>query len=90
MIPSDGVYSPGTTTHPHAASANDSTGARLEVILREYMTRLERSAHLPSSPSPHTDELVKPMNLMVVTDGGEFYLTALSVFDPAFGATDDP
>jgi len=66
--------SPGTKTPPRKASADDSTGARLEVILREYMTRLERSAHLPSSPSLHTDELVKPMNLMVVTDGGEWFI----------------
>ncbi|OXC68791.1 hypothetical protein AYX13_02717 [Cryptococcus neoformans] len=37
------------------------TGMRLEAILRDYMSRLEASQH--------TGEEVKPMNLIVVTDG---------------------
>ncbi|KIR29410.1 hypothetical protein I307_01314 [Cryptococcus deuterogattii 99/473] len=37
------------------------TGRRLEAILRDYMSRLEASQH--------TGEEVKPMNLIVVTDG---------------------
>jgi hypothetical protein len=45
-------------------------GARLEVILREYMSRLERSAH-SSTSSENPDANVKPMNLIIVTDGGE-------------------
>lgn len=40
------------------------TGMRLEAILRDYMSRLEASQH--------TGEEVKPMNLIVVTDGGKF------------------
>ncbi|WWC73748.1 uncharacterized protein I206_107720 [Kwoniella pini CBS 10737] len=46
------------------------TGMRLESILREYMARLERS-QLPSSPSINgkTEGIIKPMNLIVVTDG---------------------
>ncbi|WWC65770.1 uncharacterized protein I303_108392 [Kwoniella dejecticola CBS 10117] len=51
------------------------TGMRLESILREYMARLERS-HTSPSPSPSSPSIngqsegtVKPMNLIVVTDG---------------------
>lgn len=39
---------------------------RLEAILRDYMSRLEASQH--------TGEEVKPMNLIVVTDGGKSLL----------------
>lgn len=41
------------------------TGRRLEAILRDYMSRLEASQH--------TGEEVKPMNLIVVTDGGKSF-----------------
>ena len=46
---------------------------RLDAILREYMIRLERSVlaspiqEVPGQGGDH----VKPMNLIVVTDGGE-------------------
>ncbi|OCF73277.1 hypothetical protein I204_06508 [Kwoniella mangroviensis CBS 8886] len=47
------------------------TGMRLESILREYMARLERSR--PTSPTLNgggsSDASVKPMNLIIVTDG---------------------
>ncbi|WWD20267.1 hypothetical protein CI109_104743 [Kwoniella shandongensis] len=43
------------------------TGIRLEAILREYMSRLERSQ--VASPGSSSIERVKPMNLIVVTDG---------------------
>ncbi|KAK8849640.1 hypothetical protein IAR55_004975 [Kwoniella newhampshirensis] len=44
------------------------TGIRLEAILREYMSKLERSQVVsPGSGVP--GEKVKPMNLIVVTDG---------------------
>ena len=46
-----------------------STGMRLELILREYMVRLERSVTMSPGGEPET---VKPMNLIVVTDGGEY------------------
>jgi hypothetical protein len=46
-----------------------STGLRLEAILREYMTRLERS-QMTSPGLENQNELVKPLNLIVVTDGG--------------------
>lgn len=45
------------------------TGLRLEAILREYMTRLERS-QMTSPGLEQQAELVKPLNLIVVTDGG--------------------
>ncbi|ORY34835.1 hypothetical protein BCR39DRAFT_515072 [Naematelia encephala] len=57
---------------------NTPTGARLELILREYMTRLERyTGSGPMSPglnSPGQTQLgegeeVRPMNLIVITDG---------------------
>jgi hypothetical protein len=46
-----------------------STGLRLEAILRDYMTRLERS-QMTSLGLENQNELVKPLNLIVVTDGG--------------------
>ncbi|WWD04534.1 hypothetical protein V865_002604 [Kwoniella europaea PYCC6329] len=47
------------------------TGMRLESILREYMARLERSQTTSpmSNGSGSSDVSVKPMNLIVVTDG---------------------
>jgi hypothetical protein len=49
------------------------TGARLEAILRDYMSRLERSSMVSpvSEVTPASGVEVKPMNLIVVTDGGE-------------------
>ncbi|WRT69644.1 uncharacterized protein IL334_006633 [Kwoniella shivajii] len=44
------------------------TGMRLEAILRDYMAKLERS-QTASRPESHSSETVKPMNLIVVTDG---------------------
>lgn len=41
------------------------SGMRMEAILRDYMTRLERSV------ASDTPEEVAPMNLIVVTDGGK-------------------
>ena len=53
-----------------------STGARLEAILRDYMARLERfnTSLSPGNPTQSLDVQVKPMNLIVVTDGGELGL----------------
>ncbi|WVQ79243.1 hypothetical protein IAT38_001339 [Cryptococcus sp. DSM 104549] len=48
------------------------TGTRLEAILRDYMARLERSqATSPrlSGPAVEHEDPVKPMNLIVITDG---------------------
>ncbi|WVQ79245.1 hypothetical protein IAT38_001341 [Cryptococcus sp. DSM 104549] len=50
------------------------TGARLDVILREYITRLEESQALAPGQAGYEEE-VKPINLIVITDGA---------------ATDDP
>jgi hypothetical protein len=50
------------------------TGQRLETILREYMARLERqtnSATTTETPS-QGEGFVKPMNMIVITDGGVF------------------
>lgn len=47
------------------------TGIRLEAILRDYMTRLERSQITSPGLEAGQNEHVKPMNLIVVTDGGE-------------------
>ena len=52
---------------------NHRTGLRLEVILREYMTRLERS-RMTSPGLEQQNELVKPLNLIVVTDGGMSFI----------------
>lgn len=45
----------------------------MEVILRDYMGRLERSAISPpaSEQAGGLGEQVKPINLIIVTDGGE-------------------
>jgi hypothetical protein len=48
---------------------SDRTGLRLEAILREYMVRLERS-RMTSPGLEGRGEIVKPLNLIVVTDGG--------------------
>jgi len=48
---------------------SDRTGLRLEAILREYMVRLERS-RMTSPGLEGRGEVVKPLNLIVVTDGG--------------------
>ncbi|WVQ75085.1 hypothetical protein IAR50_004694 [Cryptococcus sp. DSM 104548] len=45
------------------------TGMRLEAILRDYMTRLERASTLSPSLGPSSEENVKPLNVVVVTDG---------------------
>ena len=52
---------------------NQRTGLRLEVILREYMTRLERS-RMTSPGLEQQHELVKPLNLILVTDGGMSFI----------------
>jgi len=60
---------------------NARTGLRLEAILREYMVRLERS-RMTSPGLEGRGEVVKPLNLIMVTDGGmsplSILLTALS------------
>ncbi len=49
------------------------TGQRLETILREYMARLERQTISSTNETPSQGEgFVKPMNLIVITDGGVF------------------
>ena len=58
---------------PLGMMLNHRTGLRLEVILREYMTRLERS-RLTSPGLEQQNELVKPLNLIVVTDGGMSFI----------------
>lgn len=51
------------------------TGLKMEAILRDYMSRLEASS----------DDSVKPMNLIVVTDGGKFLFEPLrKLTDTAF------
>ncbi|TYJ57809.1 hypothetical protein B9479_001419 [Cryptococcus floricola] len=45
------------------------TGMRLEAILRDYMTRLERASTLSPSIGSSSEEHVKPLNVVVVTDG---------------------
>ncbi|WWC92750.1 uncharacterized protein L201_007709 [Kwoniella dendrophila CBS 6074] len=45
------------------------TGMRLESILREYMSKLERSQTASPTSGTLSDASVKPMNLIVVTDG---------------------
>ena len=54
-----------------SSHAKTRTGLRLEAILRDYMTRLERS-QMTSPGMEQQTELVKPLNLIVVTDGGMF------------------
>jgi hypothetical protein len=59
-----------------------STGLRLESILRDYLSRLERSALTsPTSEIPAMRGEVKPLNLLVITDGGQFVLL-LVVYRP--------
>jgi hypothetical protein len=48
----------------------------LEAILREYMVRLERS-RMTSPGLEGRGEVVKPLNLIVVTDGGTSLLSPL-------------
>ena len=43
--------------------ADVSTGARLDAILQKYLSRLEKAKSY--------DETVKPLNLIIVTDGSE-------------------
>ncbi|OCF43858.1 hypothetical protein I317_02301 [Kwoniella heveanensis CBS 569] len=46
------------------------TGIRLEAILRDYMSRLERSSALsPGGSAAGEEQGIKAMNLIVVTDG---------------------
>ncbi|WVF68472.1 hypothetical protein IAT40_003239 [Kwoniella sp. CBS 6097] len=46
------------------------TGIRLEAILRDYMSRLERSTMAsPGGSAPGEEQGIKAMNLIVVTDG---------------------
>jgi hypothetical protein len=45
------------------------TGVRLEAVLRDYMNRLERSRMTSPGLEGHSEH-VKPLNLIVVTDGG--------------------
>ena len=49
-------------------SADFRTGTRIESILREYLSRLERYSASPSETS-HDESVVKPLNLIVITDG---------------------
>jgi hypothetical protein len=56
---------------------SDRTGLRLEAILREYMVRLERSRMTSPGLDEGRGEVVKPLNLIVVTDGGTSLLSPL-------------
>lgn len=60
------VIKPRRSMSPICLLMRLRTGMRLEAILRDYMSRLEASQH--------TGEEVKPMNLIVVTDGGKSLL----------------
>jgi hypothetical protein len=68
-----GLEPRGTTPYVHPVQSgialSDRTGLRLEAILREYMVRLERS-RMTSPGLEGRGEVVKPLNLIVVTDGG--------------------
>lgn len=68
-----GLEPRGNTPYVHPVQSgialSNRTGIRLEAILREYMVRLERS-RMTSPGLEGRGEIVKPLNLIVVTDGG--------------------
>jgi len=67
-----GLEPRGSTPYvsPKRSMLTSRTGLRLESILRDYMTRLERSNITSPGLEQGQREHVKPLNLIVVTDGG--------------------
>jgi hypothetical protein len=47
-----------------------STGLRIEQLLLEYISNLERMQQLKNSNQLPAGQSMKPMNLIVITDGG--------------------